>query len=47
MSDTTDIKNWDDVQLVEDVNDDDNISVVKFVEWRQCMKEKKVVEEQR
>ena len=45
MSDTTDIKNWDDVQLVEDINDDNDVSMVKFVERRQCTKEKKVAEE--
>ena len=47
MSDTTNIKNWDDVQLTEDVNNDDDISTVKFVEQRWCAKEKKVAEERR
>ena len=47
MSDITNIKSWDDAQLTEDVNDDDNVSTVKFMEQRWHMKEKKVAEEWR
>ena len=45
MSNISDTKNWDDKWLVEDLNNDDDISVAKFTEQRQRAKEKKVVEE--
>ena len=47
MSDINDIKTWDDKWLMEDLNNDDDVSVAKFAEWRQRAKEKKVVEERR
>ena len=45
MSNTTNIKTWDDARFVEDINNNDDISMVKFAERRQHTKEKKAVEE--
>ena len=47
MSNISDIKNWDDERLMEDLNNDNNNSAAKFTKWRQRAKEKKVVEERR
>ena len=41
------MKNWDNAQLTENANDDNDISMVKFMEQRWYAKEKKVAEEQR
>ena len=45
MSNISDIKNWDDEWLMEDLNNDNNNSAAKFTKWRRQAKEKKVVEE--
>ena len=47
MSNTTNIKNWKGTRLTEHINDDNDVSVAKFMDWRQCAKEKKVAKEQR
>ena len=35
MSDISDIKTWDDEQLVKDLNNDNDISTAKFTKQRQ------------
>ena len=44
MSDISDIKTWDDEQLVEDLNNDNDVSTAKFTKQRQQAKEKKAAE---
>ena len=45
MSDINNIKNWSDAELKEDDNDPNDLSAVKFNEWRRRMRAKKEEED--
>ena len=47
MSDINNIKNWSNAHLKEDNNDTDELTNMKHIEWKWCVKARRAEEDQR